>query len=143
MAPPMLEKMVRRWGTDMPMIPVTELVRSAKAEIESLSVKAVRQSLDRQEILLVDIRDVRELDREGRIAGAYHAPRGMLEFWIDPDSPYHKTALATDRKLVLFCASSWRSALAAKTLQDMGIENVAEMEGGFSAWKDSGGPVEP
>ena len=127
----------------MPITPVAELVRSAKAEIESLSVKAVRQSLDRQDILLVDIRDVRELDREGRNPGAYHAPRGMLEFWIDPHSPYHKSVLATDQKLVLFCASSWRSALAAKALQDMGVRNVAEMDGGFSAWKDSGGAVEP
>ena len=127
----------------MPITPVAELVRSAKAEIESLSVKAVRQSLDRQDILLVDIRDVRELDREGRIPGAYHAPRGMLEFWIDPHSTYHKSVLATDQKLVLFCASSWRSALAAKALQDMGVRNVAEMDGGFSAWKDSGGAVEP
>ena len=143
MAPPMLARMVRRWGTEMPITPVAELVRSAKAEIESLSVKAVRQSLDRQDILLVDIRDVRELDREGRIPGAYHAPRGMLEFWIDPQSPYHKSVMATDQKLVLFCASSWRSALAAKALQDMGVRNVAEMDGGFSAWKDSGGAVEP
>ena len=85
--------------------------------------------------LLVDIRDIRELEREGRIPGAVHAPRGMLEFWVDPESPYHRDVFATDKTIVLFCASAWRSALAAKTLQDMGLQNVAEMDGGFKAWK--------
>ena len=74
--------------------------------------------------------------------GAFHAPRGMLEFWVDPASPYHKPPLATDRTLVLFCASAWRSALSAKALKDMGVEKVAEIEGGFSAWKAGGHPVE-
>ena len=97
---------------------------------------------DPGEALLVDIRDVRELEREGRVPGAFHAPRGMLEFWVDPASPYHKPPLATDRTLVLFCASAWRSALSAKALKDMGVEKVAEIEGGFSAWKAGGHPVE-
>lgn len=126
----------------MAITPVKELVRAAKSNIESLDVDAVRKGLERDSILLVDLRDIRELEREGRIPGAFHAPRGMLEFWVDPESPYHKTALATERKLVLFCASSWRSALAAKALQDMGLGNVAELEGGFTAWRDSGGAVE-
>ncbi len=91
---------------------------------------------------LVDLRDVRELQREGRIPGALHCPRGMLEFWLDPESPYHKPALGGDRKLVFFCAAGWRSALATKTAQDMGRANVAHIDGGFTAWREAGGPVE-
>ena len=91
--------------------------------------------------LFVDIRDPRELARDGSIEGAFHAPRGMLEFWIAPDSPYHKEELATDKTLILYCASAWRSALSVKALQDMGVENIAEMEGGFGAWKKRGAPV--
>ena len=90
----------------------------------------------------LDIRDIRELKREGRIPGALHAPRGMLEFWLDPASPYHKPEFITDKKLILFCAGAWRSALAVKTLQDMGFENIAEMEGGFGAWKQRGALIE-
>ncbi len=126
----------------MPIRPVTELVAEAKAQITSLSALEARRMAEAGEALLVDIRDVRELHREGRIPGAFHAPRGMLEFWIDPASPYHKPALATEKTLVLFCASAWRSALAAKTLADMGARNVAEIEGGFTAWRDAGHPVE-
>lgn len=123
----------------MAITPVKELVQAAKAEIETLSFE---DAVNAENILLVDIRDVRELQREGRIPGAFHAPRGMLEFWIDPSSPYHKPELATDKKLVLFCASAWRSALSAKALQDMGMTNVAELDGGFKGWKERGGPVE-
>jgi rhodanese-related sulfurtransferase len=119
-----------------------QLVAEAKARIESRSVADLTAAQERGEVLLVDIRDVRELEREGRIPGAFHAPRGMLEFWVDPESPYHKPALATDKQVVLFCASSWRSALAAAALQDMGMTNVAEMDGGFTAWRDAGGAVE-
>ena len=126
----------------MPLIPAAELVAAAKAQIRSLSPAEAQAMADAGRALLVDIRDLRELEREGRIPGAFHAPRGMLEFWIDPASPYHKPALATDATLVLFCASAWRSALAARTLQDMGAGNVAEMEGGFSAWRRAGLPVE-
>ena len=90
----------------------------------------------------IDIRDVRELDREGVIPGAFHAPRGMLEFWVDPESPYHKPLFARPHtRYVLFCAAGWRSALATKTLQEMGLENVAHIDGGFTAWKESGAPV--
>lgn len=127
----------------MTITPVKTMVRDAKSRITSLSVEEARKQAEAGEALLLDIRDIRELDREGRVPGAYHAPRGMLEFWIDPESPYHKPALlAEGKRLVLFCASSWRSALAADTLRGMGVENVAEIEGGFNAWRDQGAPVE-
>lgn len=126
----------------MPITPVKTLVAEAKAVIETISPADALARTEAGEALLVDIRDVRELDREGRIPGAFHAPRGMLEFWIDPDSPYHKPPLATDKTLVLFCASAWRSALSAKALQEMGVENVAEIDGGFTAWKKAGLPVD-
>lgn len=126
----------------MPIVPVKALVAEAKAVIETISPADALARAEAGEALLVDIRDVRELDREGRIPGAFHAPRGMLEFWIDPDSPYHKPALATEQTLVLFCAGAWRSALSAKLLQDMGVPNVAEIDGGFGGWRDAGLPVE-
>ena len=88
------------------------------------------------------MRDPRELEREGKIPGAFHCPRGMLEFWIDPESPYFKEQFGEDRKFVFFCAGGWRSALATKTSQDMGLKPVAHIEGGFGAWKKAGGPVE-
>ncbi len=91
---------------------------------------------------MVDLRDVREVKAEGKIPGSYHAPRGMLEFWVDPDSPYHREALSSADRLVLYCNLGWRSALAAKSLQDMGFTNVAHISGGLEAWKDEGGPVE-
>ncbi|UYV37478.1 rhodanese-like domain-containing protein [Rhodobacteraceae bacterium D3-12] len=126
----------------MAITPVKEMVAAAKREITSISAEEAQAKAAAGEILLVDIRDPRELAREGRIEGAFHAPRGMLEFWVDPQSPYFKEALATDKTLVLFCASAWRSALSTKVLKDMGVENIAEMEGGFSAWKKEGRPVE-
>lgn len=126
----------------MAITPVKTLVTEAKEQIETLSQEEAQARAEAGETLMVDIRDIRELKRDGRIPGAMHAPRGMLEFWVDPESPYHKPEFATDKKLVLFCASAWRSALAVKTLQDMGVENIAEMEGGFSAWKGRGAPIE-
>ncbi len=126
----------------MAITPVATLVARAKSEITTLSADEAARLQAEDRALLVDIRDVRELDRDGRIPGAIHAPRGMLEFWIDPDSPYHKPAFATNKTLILFCASAWRSALAAKTLQDMGVPNVAEMDGGFKGWKADGRPVD-
>ena len=126
----------------MGITPVKELVARAKAEITSLSTDEAQAMAAAGKALLVDIRDPRGLSRDGRIDGAFHAPRGMLEFWVDPQSPYFKEALATEKVLVLFCASAWRSALSAKALKDMGMENIAEMEGGFSAWKKEGRPVE-
>ncbi|WP_370251590.1 rhodanese-like domain-containing protein [Nioella sp.] len=126
----------------MTITPVKTLVADAKAVIRTISPQEAQRLSEAGEALLVDIRDVRELDREGRVPGAFHAPRGMLEFWIDPDSPYHKPPLATDKTLVLFCASAWRSALSAKALQDMGLENVAEIDGGFTAWRAAGLPID-
>ena len=125
----------------MPIRDVMEMVREAKGEIESISPA---DALAAQEggALLVDIRDVRELDREGRVPGAMHAPRGMLEFWVSPSSPYHKERLSGADRLILFCAASSRSALAVKALRDMGVEDVAEIEGGFGAWRADGLPVE-
>ena len=124
------------------IIPVKSLVAIAKSETRSVSP---RQAFDQSQAgtaILIDIRDIRELHREGRIIGAFHAPRGMLEFWADPQSPYHKDVFALSGNLILFCASSWRSALAAKTLQDMGMTNIFDMEGGFNGWKSTGLPIE-
>lgn len=120
---------------------VKELVDAATAEIETLSVDAAKDAVAAGHAQFVDIRDIRELNREGRIAGAVHVPRGMLEFWIDPTSPYHKPELATDKKLIFFCAAGWRSALATKTAKDMGFDHVAHMEGGFGAWRDAAGEI--
>lgn len=124
-------------------ISVKQLVEQATAEITTLSVAEAQDAQKDGNTILVDIRDIRELDREGRVPDAIHAPRGMLEFWFDPESPYHREVFAQDDKTyVFFCAAAWRSALATKTLQDMGMENVAHIEGGFSAWKEQGAPIE-
>lgn len=119
---------------------VKQLVDQALTEIETLPVEVAQKLAAQDEIQLVDLRDIRELKREGKIGGAVHVPRGMLEFWIDPESPYHKPELATDKKLVFFCAAGWRSALATKTAKDMGFENVAHIDGGFGAWRDAKAP---
>ena len=118
------------------------LVDEAMAEVETLSVDQAAEAAGRDDTQLVDIRDVRELNREGRIPGALHAPRGMLEFWVDPDSPYFKDVFGEDKKFVFFCAAGWRSALATRAVQEMGLSPVAHIEGGFGAWKAAGGPVE-
>ncbi|MEC5215235.1 rhodanese-related sulfurtransferase [Actimicrobium sp. GrIS 1.19] len=117
------------------------LIDEASAEITTLSVDAVRARLDDPKVQLVDLRDPREVEREGVIPGAFHAPRGMLEFWVDPESPYFKPIFGEDREFIFFCAAGWRSALATKTVQDMGMTNVADLAGGFSAWKAAGAPV--
>ena len=120
-----------------------QLVDEANARIRTLSVEEAKAKLGEEGVLFVDVRDVRELENEGMIPDAYSAPRGMLEFWIDPESPYARKPLIEARELVLYCAMSWRSALAAATLQDMGVENVMHIDGGFAAWKDAGAPVVP
>jgi rhodanese-related sulfurtransferase len=120
---------------------VKSMVDEANASITTYSVEQARALHGRDDVQFVDIRDVRELEREGVMPGAYHAPRGMLEFWVDPQSPYHKRLFVSGKQLVLFCAGGWRSALAAKTLQDMGLDKVAHMDGGFGAWKEAGAPV--
>lgn len=126
-------------------MPVTKtvkmLVAEAKEKTNSISPADAHDRQQAGDAILIDIRDIRELQRDGRINGAFHAPRGMLEFWADPDSPYHKDIFATEGELVLFCASSWRSALAAKTLQDMGLSNIRDMDGGFTAWRTAGLPI--
>ncbi|SPJ23345.1 rhodanese-like domain-containing protein [Palleronia abyssalis] len=126
----------------MAITSVSELVAQAKAQIETLPPDAAKAMADSGDAILVDIRDIRELDREGRVPDAVHAPRGMLEFWIDPESPYHRPIFATEKRLILFCAGAMRSALAAKALIDMGVANVAEMDEGFSGWRDRGLPIE-
>lgn len=118
------------------------LVEAAEREVRRLPASDALALRDRDDVLLVDIRDVRELDRDGRVPGAFHCPRGMLEFWIDPESPYHKPQFAQDKQFVFFCAGGMRSALAAQTAQRMGLRPVAHIEGGFRAWKEAGGPVE-
>ena len=120
---------------------VKMLVAEAKEQTNSISPAEAHDRKQSGDAILIDIRDIRELQRDGRIEGAFHAPRGMLEFWADPESPYHKEIFSTGRELVLFCASSWRSALAAKTLQDMGLSNIHDMDGGFTAWKTAGLPI--
>lgn len=122
---------------------VKTLVAEASARITSLSPQQVSELLDDPGHLVVDIRDPREWQREGTLPGAYRAPRGMLEFWVDPESPYYKPALDDGRTLVLYCGSAWRSALAAAALADMGRDDVVHLEGGFSAWRDQGLPIEP
>ena len=119
-----------------------QLVAEANAQITSLTVDEARALLGTPGVLFVDIRDVRELQRTGSVPGAYHAPRGMLEFWVDATSPYYKERLGNAEQLVLFCQSSWRSALATKALQDMGVTAVSHISGGFTAWQDAGSDIE-
>ena len=121
---------------------VKRLVAAADREVETVSLEDAKALLDDDGVVFVDIRDVRELDREGMIPGAYHAPRGMLEFWVDPDSPYHKEVFAQDKTFVFHCAGGLRSALATEAAQRMGLKPVVNMAGGFGAWRKAGGPVE-
>ena len=122
--------------------PVSELIAAARLLINQISVHEAAELQRLDAAILIDLRDVRKLKRMGTVPGAFHAPRGMLEFWVDPDSPYHKPVFRTDKKLVMFCASDLRSALAARTLQDMGMENVLDMDGGFTDWKMQDLPVD-
>jgi rhodanese-related sulfurtransferase len=117
------------------------MVDDAMQVITTYSVEEARELHGRDDVQFIDIRDVRELEREGVIPGAFHAPRGLLEFWADPESPYHKPVFAGGKHLVLFCAAGWRSALATQTLQEMGMDKVAHIDGGYSAWKEAGAPV--
>ena len=117
------------------------MVDEAVAEIKTITVEEAKQRMDDDSHVIVDIRDIRELDRDGMVPGAFHAPRGMLEFWVDPESPYHKDIFASGKTFVFYCRSGWRSALATKTVQDMGLEPVCHIEGGFGAWMEKGAPV--
>ena len=119
------------------------LIEEAEKNIDSISVDEVAGLLHDDTVTIVDIRDIRELQREGKLPGAVHAPRGMLEFWVDPDSPYHRELFSEEKKFVFYCASAWRSALATQTVQQMGMSNVCHMSGGFTAWKEAKQPIEP
>jgi rhodanese-related sulfurtransferase len=121
---------------------IRDMLTEAMSEIETLNVEQARALHGRPGITFVDLRDPREIWREGGIPGAVQVTRGMLEFWIDPGSPYHKDLFASGNKFVFFCAGGWRSALAAKTAQDMGLTPVCHIEGGYGAWKKAGAPVE-
>lgn len=121
---------------------VKHLVEEAKKAIEEISAEEAVALIGDDSVVIIDIRDVRELQRDGKIPGSFHCPRGMLEFWIDPSSPYHKDVFAQDKKFVFHCASGWRSALATQVAQRMGLKPVAHIESGFTGWVKAGGPVE-
>ncbi len=120
---------------------VADMVAQARARIEEIETPDAIALLDDPQVVIVDLRDVRERQRSGYIPGSFHCPRGMLEFWVDPKSPYFKEVFGQDRKFVFHCASGWRSALSVATLQDMGFD-AAHLKDGFSAWEKHGGPVE-
>ena len=118
------------------------MVEEAMAEVETVAVEEAIDLSTREDVTVVDLRDVRELQREGKVPGAFHMPRGMLEFWIDPDSPYFKELFNQEHRFVFYCNKGWRSALATQTAQRMGLERVSHIGGGFEAWREAGGPVE-
>ena len=126
-----------------------EIVKSAKSliaeankSVETISIEEAKKIVSSEKHVLIDLRDIRELKREGKIPGAFSCPRGMLEFWIDPESPYHKNIFNQDKTYVFYCASAWRSALSAKTAMDMGLKPVTHIKGGFMAWKKADGDIE-
>ena len=118
-----------------------QLVEEARAKVRTIPTAEAVALHGRPDVVFVDIRDVRELERDGMIPGALHAPRGMLEFWVDPDSPYYKDVFGSGKEFVFYCASAWRSSLATVAVQEMGLAPVAHVDGGFNAWKQAGGPV--
>ena len=120
---------------------VKTMVDQANAEIETLSVDdAIAVHAD-DDVIIVDLRDIRELTHDGKIPGCFHMPRGMLEFWIDPESPYFKDLFHADKRFIFYCSRGWRSALATRTAQSMGLKRACHIEGGFEAWRTAGGPV--
>lgn len=121
---------------------IKTLLADAEAVIETIPAEEAIILAQQDDVELIDIRDIRELQREGKIPGANHSPRGMLEFWVDPESPYHKPLFASGKRFMLYCASGWRSALATRALQEMGLEPICHIEGGFNGWKQAGGDVE-
>ena len=118
-----------------------QLVDEAKSRIKTLTLEEARARYGKDDVVFVDLSDVRELEREGMIPDAVHCPRGMLEFWIDPDSPYYKEVFGSGKNFIFYCNGAWRSALATDVAQQMGLEPVYEMDGGFAAWKKAGFPV--
>lgn len=121
---------------------VADMVAAANAVVDHLPGAEALALAKRDDVQFVDLRDIRELTRDGRIPGAAHCPRGMLEFWLDPESPYAKPMFQQDKLFVFFCASGWRSALATRTAQDMGLPRVTHISDGFAGWKSAGGAVE-
>ena len=122
---------------------VKQMVADANKEVEEISITDARLLIGQENVLFIDIRDIREVAKTGRIVGARHVPRGMLEMRTDPDTPYHRSFFADEKKFIFYCAGAWRSALAAKTAQDMGLTPVAHLEGGMTAWIEAGAPIEP
>ncbi|NBS55519.1 MAG: rhodanese-like domain-containing protein [Betaproteobacteria bacterium] len=120
---------------------IKDLIAEAERKSKGITPEAAKAKLDDPDTVFVDLRDVRELERDGMIPGAFHAPRGMLEFWVDPDSPYYKPVFAPGKTLILYCAADWRGVLSAATLTEMGVENVLHLEGGLGQWKKAGLPV--
>lgn len=118
-----------------------QMVASARAAIEEVETTDAIELVGRDDTVFVDLRDVRERQRSGFIPGSFHCPRGMVEFWVDPDSPYHKPIFAEDKRFIFHCASGWRSALTVQTLNQMGFD-AAHLKEGFSTWEEAGGPVE-
>lgn len=123
-------------------IGIKQLCDDANKVIQTLTVEQAMEIHDDDNVVIVDIRDVRELKREGRIPNSFHCPRGMVEFWIDPESPYYKDIFGQDKSFIFHCAGGLRSALATEIAQRMGLHPVFNMAGGFGAWRDAGGPVE-
>lgn len=120
---------------------VKSLVSQANQVIKTYSQIEALDLIGREDVVFVDIRDIRELKREGMIDGAFHAPRGMIEFWVDPDSPYHKALFDEDKTFIFYCASGWRSALATKAAQDVGLINCGHLDGGFTGWVKAGNRI--
>ncbi len=123
-------------------VPVSELVAQARSQIEEVTASDAVRLLDDDGVVIVDLRDIRERQRTGVIPGSFHCPRGMAEFWVDPDSPYFKPIFGEDKKFVFHCASGWRSALTVAQLNQMGFDNAAHIKEGFSGWAEAGGPIE-
>lgn len=121
---------------------VQEMIDDARTRVTGISVDELRQERDHGDVLAVDVRDIRELWREGTIRGARHVPRGMLEFWSDPENEYYRDFMDPEHRVVIFCNKGHRSALAADALQKLGYRDVAHLEGGFTAWREAGGEVE-
>ena len=139
---PAKKKMARKQTAKQPTKKtITDLLAAANAEVETVSAEQALAMRGEPDVVFVDIRDIRELEREGTIPEAYHAPRGMLEFWVAPDSPYYRDIFGSGKKFLFFCAGGGRSALAAQVTQQLGLEPVCHMAGGFAAWKAAGGPV--
>ena len=121
---------------------IKTLLAQANAVVTTLPTEDAKALVNSDKHVLIDLRDIREIKRSGKIPGAFSCPRGMLEFWIDPDSPYHKEIFNQDKTYVFYCASAWRSALSAQVAMEMGLAPVAHIAGGFTAWVKADGPVE-